>query len=255
MPIHKHGISRLIVASWMLASMGCTLQRGYVVHGDWSVELNRTPWIGLGGGEGLLIEGMAENRPAAPAEPKLAPRRFFPIPTRPAFAAPARPTFAPVAEQPEEIEPTPALPESTQESAGQSTHEPEQEPTHESRRRPEPREAQQPAQQPARRSARQLPRRLRRPATRKATPQPPVAPLPAPRASIRQPDFSEEQTVAWHPRQRVPQSNCCGSPVAPHQRFYVAPTLDLAESWQATSAGKNTYLGHKVRRRSVQLRR
>ena len=253
MPIHKHGIIRLIVASWMLASMGCTLQRGYLVRGDWSVELNRTPWIGLGGGECPLIEGMAANHPAAPAapaapvEPKPATRRFFPIPTRPAFAAPARPTLAPVAEQPEEIEPIPALPESTQESANQSTHEPEQEPTHESRRRSMP--------PPAPRSARRLPRRSSRPATRKATPQPPVAPLPAPTVSIRQPDFSEEQTVAWHSRQRVSQSNCCGSAVAPHQHFYAAPTLDLAESWQATAAGKNTYLGHKVRRRSVQLRR
>ena len=67
MRIHNHWISRLIVASWLLASTGCTVQRGYVLRGDWSLEMNRTPWVGLVGDEGPMIEGIAANHPAPAA--------------------------------------------------------------------------------------------------------------------------------------------------------------------------------------------
>ena len=90
----------MLLARWKLAllaviciaaSSGCCSRRGYILHGDWSLELNRLPWrgddCGNGAGDGSCHGGHGgygegENIDSAPP-----PRsRFHPVPTRDVFS-------------------------------------------------------------------------------------------------------------------------------------------------------------------------
>jgi hypothetical protein len=88
----------------LLCGLGgcCRLRKGFVLRGDWSIELNRVPHLASHGPcyactgcQGCAAEGAAttpagtaapaESLPVPPDRAAAAPQRFLPVPTRPAF--------------------------------------------------------------------------------------------------------------------------------------------------------------------------
>lgn len=111
------------------ASGGCRLRKGFVLRGDWSIELNRVPHLvghgpcyGCSGGcrecatcqqhaaAGCLTApgDPAEQLPVPADRAAAAPQRFLPVPTRPAFQPAfdgwSAPLLSPAAAEPESIE-------------------------------------------------------------------------------------------------------------------------------------------------------
>jgi hypothetical protein len=85
------------IALWLIgccllsSATGCCARRGYLLHGDWSLELNRVPWRddNCGAGGGCAAGSGAEGDYAAggAVEVGAPPRaRFHPVPTRNVFS-------------------------------------------------------------------------------------------------------------------------------------------------------------------------
>jgi hypothetical protein len=83
----------------LLASWGCCNPRGFIVRGDWSLELNRVPWLA---GHGAVYENCddrmdvgiverAEGTDASPAEAHETASTFLPVPTEPVYGESAVP--------------------------------------------------------------------------------------------------------------------------------------------------------------------
>jgi len=102
------------LALWLLcccalsSGTGCCARRGYLLHGDWSLELNRVPWRddNCGGGAGCAAGSGGEGDYAAGGAVDVGapPRaRFHPVPTRnvftPGMEAEAVPAPAPIENQ------------------------------------------------------------------------------------------------------------------------------------------------------------
>jgi hypothetical protein len=80
----------LIGCCLLLSATGCCSRRGYLLHGDWSLELNRVPWrddnCGAGGGCAAGSGAEGEYAAGGAVEVGSQPRaRFHPVPTRNVF--------------------------------------------------------------------------------------------------------------------------------------------------------------------------
>jgi hypothetical protein len=91
-------ISSLLLLGGLLAGSGagCCCKQGYVLHGDWNLEVNRRPCHtaccagGCGGGdeEDAAVTAGPAVAVAPPGQGRgglIGPGRFHPVPTRPVF--------------------------------------------------------------------------------------------------------------------------------------------------------------------------
>ena len=107
--LRKHSYVRLLaialLCSLAMSSTGCCARRGYLLHGDWSLELNRVPWrddhCADGGHDGCSAIGGPGEYAAGGAVDVGGPpprSRFHPVPTHDVFApTEAEPIPAPAA--------------------------------------------------------------------------------------------------------------------------------------------------------------